>query len=385
MKKNVLIINQSAELYGADKALLELLENYPDGYNPIVVLHEKGPLTEKLNALKIQIIETSVIKVKRGILTPLFFIKLPFEIIGSFIKIKKQLKGEKIAFIHSNATSVFIGAFYSFFFRKPHIWHVHEIIESPKKLALIYPRIINFFSDSVIFNSKATSKHFISIYPKIENISSIIYNGQDRKLEKSNPEEIEFVRKNILQIKNTQAIVIGLIGRISRLKGQKILLNAFEIINKKYPNLHLVFVGSSPKGQEHFTENLENKITAFNLNNCTIVPFQESVWSIYDAIDIIVVPSTEPESFGLVATEAMLSKKPVIATRLGGLKEIVEDGETGFLFENKNINQLVDKLELLILDEGKRVIMGEKGFNRVNTYFSTKNYVDNIKSIYANY
>ena len=165
--KNVLIINQSAELYGADRALLELLENYPDGYNPIVVLHEKGPLTEKLSALKIQIIETSVIKVKRGILTPLFFIKLPFEIIGSFIKIKKQFKGKKIAFIHSNATSVFIGAFYSFFFCKPHIWHVHEIIESPKKLALIYPRIINFFSDSVIFNSKATAKHFISIYPKI--------------------------------------------------------------------------------------------------------------------------------------------------------------------------------------------------------------------------
>ena len=48
--KNVLIINQSAELYGADKALLELIENYPKGYNPIVVLHEDGPLKDLLES-----------------------------------------------------------------------------------------------------------------------------------------------------------------------------------------------------------------------------------------------------------------------------------------------------------------------------------------------
>ncbi len=383
--KNVLVINQSAELYGADKALLELLENYPKGYNPIVVLHEKGPLTERINLLNIQIIETSVIKVKRGIITPFFFINLPFEIIRSFIRIKKQLNGKKIDFIHSNATSVFIGAFYSFYFRKPHIWHVHEIIENPKRLAFIYPRIVNFFSNTVIFNSKATSKHFISNYPKIKDKSCIIYNGQFRKLENSTPEQISFIKNNIFKINKKETIVIGLIGRISRLKGQKNLLDAFAIINKRYNNLHLVFVGSSPKGQENYTIDLENKIVSLGLNNCVIVPFQENIWPIYDSIDIVVVPSTEPESFGLVATEAMLSKKPVVATKLGGLKEIVEDGETGFLFENENIFQLVNYLEILILDKNKRIIMGEEGFKRVNTYFSTKNYTNNIDKIYSKY
>ena len=46
--KNVLIVNQSAELYGADKAILELINNFPENYNPIVVLHEKGPLKQLL-------------------------------------------------------------------------------------------------------------------------------------------------------------------------------------------------------------------------------------------------------------------------------------------------------------------------------------------------
>ncbi|MFY8069523.1 MAG: hypothetical protein ACOVMG_05455, partial [Flavobacterium sp.] len=108
--KNVLIINQSSELYGADKAILELINNFPEHYNPIVVLENEGPLKELLKNKGIQVISSSVIKVKRGILKPTFFIKLPFEIIKSIIKIKKALKGKKIDLIHSNATSVFIGA-----------------------------------------------------------------------------------------------------------------------------------------------------------------------------------------------------------------------------------------------------------------------------------
>jgi glycosyltransferase involved in cell wall biosynthesis len=381
--KNVLIINQSAELYGADKALLELLENYPDGYRPIVVLHEKGLLTKKLAYLNVQIIETSVIKVKRGILKLSFFLKLPFEIIQSFRTIKKELKDNKIDFVHSNATSVFIGAFYSFFYRKKHIWHVHEIIESPKRIALLYPKIVYLLSDIVIFNSNATANHFITIYPKIKAKSKIIYNGQQRKLEVSCPEKINLIRKNVFKVKNENFIVVGLVGRISRLKGHSILLKAFDLLHKKHDNIHLVFIGSSPKGQEFFTESLENKIKKLELTNCTIVPFEENIWPIYDSLDIVVVPSTEPESFGLVATEAMLSKKPVIATNLGGLKEVVEDGKTGYLFENKNIEELSNKLELLINDKSLRVKMGEKGFERVNNNFSAEKYVRSFEKEYS--
>ena len=76
--KNILIVNQSAELYGADKALLELIENFPENFNPIVVLHEEGPLKKILEVLNVQVIKTSVIKVKRGILKPWFFFSTPF-------------------------------------------------------------------------------------------------------------------------------------------------------------------------------------------------------------------------------------------------------------------------------------------------------------------
>jgi len=77
-EKNVLIINQSAELYGADKALLELLQNYPEDYNPIVVLHEEGPLKDLLEKMGIKVIKSSVIKVKRGVLKAILFSEVAF-------------------------------------------------------------------------------------------------------------------------------------------------------------------------------------------------------------------------------------------------------------------------------------------------------------------
>ena len=308
-KKNVLIINQSAELYGSDKALLELLENFPANFNPIVVLHEKGPLTEKLNDLNIEIIETSVIKVKRGILNIKFLLYLPFEVYKSFRNIRNQLSGRKISLIHSNATSVFIGAFYSFFFRIPHIWHVHEIIEEPKRIARIYPSIINFFSKKIIFNSKATENHFISILPKIKKKGVLIHNGQKREFPYLNASEIINLRAKICPSIEHDTIIIALIGRISRLKGQKLLLKAFKGLVENFNNVHLLYVGSTPKGQEFYLENLNHKITTLNLNQkITIFPFTENIWPIYDSVDIVVVPSTEPESFGLVATEEKKKK-----------------------------------------------------------------------------
>lgn len=385
-KKNILIINQSAELYGSDKALLELIENFPSNFNPIVVLHEKGPLTEKLNNLNIEIIETSVIKVKRGILNINFLFFLPFEVFSSFRKIRKQLSGRKIALIHSNATSVFIGAFYSFFFRIPHIWHVHEIIEEPRRIARIYPSIIHFFSKKVIFNSEATETHFVSILPKIKKKGILIYNGQKREFPYLKDSERSKLRNKICPTIENDTVLIALIGRISRLKGQKLLLNAFYKLNKDFNKVHLLYVGSTPKGQEFYLENLNNKITSLQLHHkITVLPFTQNIWPIYDSVDIVVVPSTEPESFGLVATEAMLSKKPVIGSNLGGLKEIIIDDETGFLFENKNDADLLKKLEILVKDSELREKMGEQGFKRVNKFFSSEQYVKKIEALYTSF
>lgn len=381
-KKNVLIVNQSAELYGADKALLELIENFPENFNAIVVLHEEGPLKVILEKMNVQVIKTSVIKVKRGILKPSFFVTLPFDTIKSFIKIKKDLKGKKIDIIHSNATSVFIGAFYGFFFRIPHLWHVHEIIEKPKKVAQVYPHIINFFSKLIIYNSKASFYHFLNIKKSIYKKSKIVYNGQNRNKPLLNYIEKEAFKKEHLGFNDTN-IIIGLVGRINKWKGHVLLLQTFCKLLNNYPDIRLVFIGSPPPNQEFYLEGLnalilENKIE----DKIKVIPFQNEIWNYYDVLDISVVPSTEPEPFGLVATESMLSMKPVVAANHGGLSEIIVNNETGLFFEPNNSNDLFKQLEKLIIDKDLRITFGENGLKRVKDKFSTEKYVSSIEEIY---
>lgn len=379
--KNVLIVNQSAELYGADKAILELIENYPVGYNPIVILHEEGPLKELLERKGIEVIKCSVIKVKRGILKPGFFLKLPFEVFKSFRIIRKQLNGRKIDLIHSNATSVFIGAFYASIFRIKHLWHVHEIIEHPKKVKEIYPKIVGLFSDYIIFNSNATSQHFLSIFPKLESKSVVIHNGQNRNFPFSD-EHRDFIRTNEFKI-NKETIAIGLVGRISRLKGQFLLLEAFKSLKEKFNNINLIYIGSVACGQEHILNSLKSQIDDFGLNDTiTIIDFQKEIWPYYDALDIVTIPSTEPESFGLVATEAMLSSKPVIASKIGGLKEIIEEGKTGYFFEPSNPIDLALQLEKLINSREDIFNMGKLGLDRVRKLFNSAKYIDGITQLY---
>ena len=86
-----------------------------------------------------------------------------------------------------------------------------------------------------------------------------------------------------------------------------------------------------------------------------------STLTLYAQADICVVPSIWEEPFGLVAVEAMAAGRPVVASRVGGLKEIVQDGETGFLFERGNAQELAGLLDMLLDDARLRLNLGMEG------------------------
>jgi len=380
--KNVLIINQSSELYGADKALLELIENFPENFKPIVVLEHEGPLKEILLQKNIQVIKCPVIKLNRAVFTLSGFFKFGIDFFKGIHLLRKNIKNLEIDLIHSNAISVLVGAFYSFLYNKKHLWHVHEIIEHPKTIASFYPKLVYFFSDKIIFNSQASFNQFLKIKPIVKSKSVVVYNGQSRLIPVSSENDINLTKNNLFHAESKKKI-IGLVGRISRWKGQIILLEAFYNLQKKHPDLHLVFVGSPPPNQDHFLHTLENRIKSLQLESkVTVVDFQKNIWPVYDALDIVIVPSIEPEPFGLVATEGMLSSKPLIGSNHGGLSEIIVDGETGFLFEPKNQKDLELKIEKLVLDSPLAEKFGKNGYKRVHEKFSTKNYVSSIENIY---
>lgn len=97
----------------------------------------------------------------------------------------------------------------------------------------------------------------------------------------------------------------------------------------------------------------------------------------------IVVPSLWEETFGLVAAEGMSYGKPVIASRIGGLPEVVEDGKTGYLYDPGNVRQLAEKIDSLVSKPGQAAMMGKQARQRVLGHFTAEAHYNKIMALYA--
>lgn len=380
--KTILFVHQSADMYGSDRMLLYLVQGLDKSlFNPIVVLPSDGPLRMALRNIGIQTHQVSLARISRATFSPRGLIRMPFQISSSIRTLKRTLGDLKVDIVHSNTVAVVTGAAWASLHKIPHVWHVHEMIVHPWIAKNAFPRMLNMFSDYVVCNSNATKQLLIDIEPRLGSKSSTIWNG----LERTEPVDYSKVAdlQRRLAIKSGE-ILIGLVGRINRWKGQSILIDtAEELWHRGLKNIHYLIVGNTPPGQDYFRTELMKKIDKANSRmKITLMNFTEDIWPVFDACDIIVVPSTEPEPFGMVALEAMAAKKPVIAAAHGGLMEIVENGKTGLLFPPGDVQIFADSIEYLAKNPALREQMGNQGFQKMKNQFSLKKYVSSFESLY---
>lgn len=382
--KNILFIHQSAELYGSDKTLLILVSNLDKTkYKSVVVLPKDGALRIALEHENIQVVILPVLKLYRKMFVPkniLVFIK---DFRKGFQAIDLLNQTYKFDLIYSNTLAVLIGLLYAKKRKIKHLWHVHEIIESPKLFKKAFHFLLQLTSNSaIVYNSVATQK-FWNYKQKIALKSTVILNGLNLVKNDLDLNEIQKIRKTIFKSSNDDELIIALVGRISRWKGQMILLKAFHELIKHNTNLKLIFIGSAPPNQDNFLNDLQSEILNLDLEHQIIlIPFYDKIFDIWQSIDIAVVSSIEPEPFGLVAVEAMLAKKPVVASNHGGLAEIIVNNETGFLVTPKDELALAKAIQKLIENPKLRAKMGNKGYDRAVKHFSVENYVKKIEAVF---
>ncbi|HSY27743.1 MAG TPA: glycosyltransferase family 4 protein, partial [Burkholderiaceae bacterium] len=208
-----------------------------------------------------------------------------------------------------------------------------------------------------------------------------IWNGMDRQHPMLKSEIADFRHSMGL---HAECVLVVLMGRINRLKGQKLLVEAAMHAQRQgLTQVHYLIVGSAPAGQEHFLHDLQQTLATSGIENLfTMMEFQADIWRIWDASDIAVLPSTEPESFGMVALEAMAAGKPVVAAAHGGPLDIVIDGKTGTLVAPNDAVALADAIATLAQDKTARERMGRAGLQRLDEQFSLRNYVRGFEQLY---
>lgn len=168
------------------------------------------------------------------------------------------------------------------------------------------------------------------------------------------------------------------VGRLEKVKGHSYLINAFEEIKKKIPNAHLVIIGD---GSER--NNLEKQANDLGIkNSVTFVGeiLNNDLPDYYKEADVFVMPSFY-EGFGITAIEAMACGVPVVASRVGGLLEIIENGETGILVKPKDSKEIIDAISLLLEDKNLRQSITHKAKEAARKY-NWKNIAFEVSKIY---
>jgi glycosyltransferase involved in cell wall biosynthesis len=172
-------------------------------------------------------------------------------------------------------------------------------------------------------------------------------------------------------------IIIGTAARLVELKGIEYLLGAAAALRSSYPSMRIEIAGSGPD-----RERLENAVALAGLaQDVRFLGWIDEISTPLSRWDIFAMPSFE-EGFPIAALDAMAAGLPIVATSVGGVPELVQDGITGWLVPPRDVESLASKLRLLMDDERMRIRMGLAGNQRVRQHFSTEQMVASFAHLY---
>jgi len=381
----VLFLHGSAVLYGSDKVLLNIVTalRAERALQPVVVLQEDGPLSAAFAAAGVEVHVATVVKVQRAMLGPALPITLLRELQRAVADLDRIAGGRQVRLVYSNTLAVLGGAFWAWRRGLPHLWHVHEMPSRPALVGWALPRVASWLSQAVIANSTQTSLWLQKQAPALAGRTTVAFNGLGAAPLAVSSAVQAF--RNRLGVAATDVLVV-LAGRINRMKGQDLLIEAASLLRETgmLGRLQFLIVGDTVPGDEALRDALRSRAETLGIGSrLRFLPFTEDIFGVWAAADIAVVPSTEPEAFGLVAIEAMACGRPVVAAAHGGLLDVVEDGVTGVLIPPCNRKALADALVRLADDDGLRRRLGEAGARRQQRLFSLDAQVAAIGAVCA--
>lgn len=292
----------------------------------------------------------------------------PFAILYCAWKLRNLILEENIDLVHARSRAPAWAAFLACKLTKtPFITTFHGTHKIQNRLKKLYNSSM-IRGERVIAISQFIKDHIINNYGVNEQRIDIARRGFDPKV--FDPEK--YTASELAALKNSLGItgnkpVISLPGRLTRWKGQVLFLEALAKIQQL--DWVSLIIGGSGKKQSYFQE-LKDIVNRYGLADRVIFcGNQPNIAPYYAISDIVVSASTEPEAFGRVAVEAQAMGKPVIVSNHGGSVETVLDMETGWLFENANVDSLVNKFCLALSSNAPLQQMGLNARRWVTTNF----------------
>lgn len=384
--KTILFVHSSDEMYGADRILLQLVENLDrNEFRPIIIIPTDVPydglLTNALQSRDIDVRHWKTAILRRKYFTVFGMLLYFARFLHTTYYLSRLIRHERVAIVHSNTISVIPGAVAALLTRTPHVWHVHEIIVKPRSLWKATAWLVPRLSRRVVAVSRATRDHLcVGNSLNIEK-AIVIYNGIVTERFEKSAGSGKVVRSDWGIAPNM--VLIGMVARVSFWKGQLHFLAAARLVADRFPDTYFAMVGGVAPGQEDLLKEVKQRIVELNLQDCVVVSdFRTDIPAVLDAFDVFVLPSIQPDPFPTVVLEAMAASKPVIANAHGGSVEMVAHDETGYLVNPEIPEMLAEAICALITTPEKRRQMGSFGRKRLYDMFSLVAFMDNWQAVY---
>lgn len=366
----VCFISHSADRYGAELALLELLRGLVKlGVDCKVLVPERGPLLTALDQLHIEWRVISYPRWAAGSRRRGIFRRI-MRTLGTLfwtIPIARTLVKWRCDVVYTNTVIIGAGALAAWLVGQPHIWHLHESGYCRERLFDLgkhAPRLIDQLSASVIAISHAVENEYAR-YISPHKLR-VIYQAVTL------PETNESLRD---RVENGRRYRCAIVGSLQASKGQDEAIAALAELVRRGVDAELLIVGT---GGNRFRNSLVQQVRYHSLEERVIFyGYAENPLPLIRAADVILVCSRF-EAFGRVTVETMLVGKPIIGTASGGTRELIEDGKTGLLYTPGNYNELADKIQYLYENPEERAKLGAAALIWTEGRFSRNRYAKQV-------
>lgn len=368
MPRRVLYLAWAPFFSGAERALLLTLQHLdPDRYQPHVIVGHDGELAAQLRAARIPCEIRPLIWLDRR-----HFLRWARSVLG----VLRSGARVRPALVHANDVPSFQpGGYAARVLRIPALTHVRFPDEESGFRWFLRPG----FSRALFVSAYLRDDSLAKAPGLFGGRADVVHDGVRTPPPTTESHRLELRRA--LQLPE-RATVVGLTGQISEVKGIWEFVEAAALVTSDGAEACFAVLGDDLKGGGALRRAMEERVAAHDLSSrFRFLGFRPDAPSLIPAFDIVAVPS-HIEPLGNATLEAMAAGRPVVGSRVGGIPEMVVEGDTGLLVPSRDAGALSGALRRLIADPDLRRRMGEAGRRRAISAFSLEGHAAVVQGIY---